>query len=92
MVFDRYLPNSIKGVTRAKRKTGKSKGIRRDVESREQRNSNRDRLNVVDEKKARLAHFLLSEMSQRKGTHPGRELVVIGGFIEILNVWSSDAS
>ena len=31
-------------------------------------------------------------MSQRKGTHPGRELVVCGGFIEILNVWSSDAS
>ena len=35
VVFDRYLPNSIKGVTRAKRKRGKSKGIRRDVESRE---------------------------------------------------------
>ena len=31
VVFDRYLPHSIKGVTRAKRKTGKSKGIRRDV-------------------------------------------------------------
>ena len=92
MVFDRYLPTSIKEVTRAARKTEKSKGIRRDVESREQRNSNRDRLNVVDEKKARLAHFLLTEMSQRKGTHPGRELVVCGGFIEILNVWSSDAS
>ena len=92
MVFDRYLPNSIKGVTRAKRKTGKSKGIRRDVESREQRNGNRDRLIVVDEKKARLAHFLLTEMSQRKGTHPGRELVVSGGFIEILKVWSYDAS
>ena len=40
VVFDRYLPNSIKGVTRAKRKRGKSKGIRRDVESREQRIGN----------------------------------------------------
>ena len=91
----RQIPsNSIKGVTRAKRKTGKNKGIRRDVESRprEQRNGNRDRFIVVEEKKARLAHFLLTEMSQRKGTHPGRELVVSGGFIEILNVWSSDAS
>ena len=63
----------------------KSKGIRRDVESREQRNGNRDRFIVVEEKKARLAHFLLTEMSQRKGTHPGRELVVSGGFI--LNVY-----
>ena len=35
MVFDRYLPTSIKEVTRAERKTGKSKGIRRDVESRD---------------------------------------------------------
>ncbi|XP_044174163.1 uncharacterized protein LOC122957784 [Acropora millepora] len=31
-------------------------------------------------------------MSQRYGTHPGRELVVSGGFREILKVWSSDAS
>ena len=40
VVFDRYLPNSIKGVTRAKRKTGKSKGIRRGVKSKEQRIGN----------------------------------------------------
>ena len=58
MVFDRYLPNSIKGVTRAKRKTGKSKGIRRDVASREQRIGNWDRFIVVKENKASLAHFL----------------------------------
>ena len=92
MVFDRYLPNSIKRVTRTKRKRGKSKGIRRDVESREQRIGNWDRFIVVEENKASLAHFLSTEMSQRYGTHPGRELVVSGGFREILNVWSSDAS
>ena len=92
VVFDRYLTNSIKGVTRAKRKRGKSKGIRRDVESREQRIGNWDRFIVVEENKASLAHFLSTEMSQRYGTHPGRELVVSGGFREILNVWSSDAS
>lgn len=92
MVFDRYLPNSIKGVTRAKRKTGKSKGIRRDVASREQRIGNWDRFIVVEENKANLAHFLSTEKSQRYGTHPGRELVVSGGFREILKVWSSDAS
>ena len=92
MVFDRYLPHSIKGVTRAKRKTGKSKGIRRDVASREQRIGNWDRFIVVEENKASLNHFLSTEMSQRYGTHPGRELVVRGGFREILKVWSSDAS
>ena len=92
MVFDRYLPNSIKGVTRAKRKKGKSKGIRRNVKSREQRIGNWDRFIVVEENKASLAHFLSTEMSQRYRTHPGRELVVSGGFREILNVWSSDAS
>ena len=92
VVFDRYLPNSIKGVTRAKRKTGKSTGIRRDVESREQRIGNWDRFTVVEENKASLAHFLSTEMSQRYGTHPGCELVISGGFREILKVWSSNAS
>ena len=74
MVFDRYLPNSVKGVTRAKQKRGKSKVFRRDVESREQRIGNWDRFTVVEENKASLAHFLSTEMSQRYGTHPGREL------------------
>ena len=40
----------------------------------------------LKENKASLAHFLSTEMSQRYGTHPGRELVVSGGFREILNV------
>lgn len=31
-------------------------------------------------------------MPQLYGTHPGRELVVSGGFREILTGWSSDAS
>ena len=60
--------------------------------SREQRIGNWDRFIVVEENKASLAHFLSTEMSQRYGTHPGRELVVSGGFREILKVWSSDAS
>lgn len=37
VVFDRYLPNSIKAGTRKKRKGGKGEGIRRNVESQEQR-------------------------------------------------------
>lgn len=92
VVFDRYVQNSIKGGTRAKRKGGKSKGIRRDVESREQRIGSWERFIVIEENKASLAHFLSTEMSQRYGTHPRRELVVSGGFKEILKVWSSSAS
>ena len=92
MVFERYLTNSIKRVTRAKRKRGKSKVIRRDAESREQRIGNWDRFIVVQENKASLAHFLSTEMSHRYGTHPGGEWMVSGGFREILNVWSSDES
>ena len=93
VVLDRYLQNSIKGVTRAKRKRGKSKGIRRDVESREPWIGNWDSFIVVEENKAsQIAHFLSAEMSQCWGTHPGRELVASGGFREILNMWSSDVS
>lgn len=92
VVFDRYVQNSIKGGARAKRKGGKSKGIRRDVESREQRIGNWDRFIIIEENKASLADFLSTEMSQRYGTHPRRELVVSGGFKEILKVWSSNAS
>ena len=80
MVFRRYrVPNSSKGVTRAKRKRGKSKVIRRDVES-EQRIGNWDRFIFVEANKATLTHFLSTEMSQHYETHPGRELVVSGGF------------
>ena len=82
----------MKRVTRAKRKTGKSKVIKRDVENREQRIGNRKRFIVVEEHKASLAHFLSTEMSQRYGTPPGRERVVSRGFREILDVWSADAS
>ena len=92
VVFDRYNPNSIKEVTRAKRKKGKNKGIRKDVESREQRIGNWDRFIVVEENKASLVHFLSTDISQHYETHPGRELVVSGGFKDILKVWSSDAS
>ena len=91
MVFERYLTNSIEGVTRAKQKRGKSKVIERDVENRAHRIGNWDRLIVVEENKTRLAHFLSTEIS-RYGTHPGHERVVSGGFREILNVWSSNAS
>ena len=81
LVFDRYLPNSTKGVTREKRKRGMNSGI-----------GNWDRFIVFEESKASLVHFLSTEMPQRYETHPKRELAVSGRFREILNVWSSDES
>ena len=45
------------------------------MESMEQRIGNWDRFLVVEENKARLAHFLSTKMSRGYGTHPGRELV-----------------
>ena len=57
------------GVTRAKSR--KSKGIRRDLESREQRISNWDRFIVVEENMTSPDHFLWTEMSQCYRTHPG---------------------
>ena len=92
VVFDRYLPNSIKGGTRTKRKGSKSKGIRRNVESREQRIGDWGRFIALEDNKASLAHFLSTEMSQSYIPHPRRELVVSGGFNEMLKVWSSDNS
>ena len=94
MVFDRSLPNSIKGGTRTKPKGGKSKGIRRNVESWEQRIGDWGRFIAlaIEDNKASLAHFLSTEMSQSYIPHPRRELVVSGGFNDMLKVWSSDNS
>ena len=91
-VFDRYLPNSIKGGTRSKRKGGKSTGIKRNVESRDHRIGDWDRFIVLEDNKASLAHFLSSEMSQSYNAHSRREIVLSGGFSDILKVWSSDMS
>ena len=92
VVFDRYLPNSIKGGTRRKRKGGKSKGIRRNVESQEQRIGDWGRFIVLEDNKACLAHFWSAKMSESYIAYPRRELVVSGGFSDILKVWSSDKS
>lgn len=89
LVFDQYIPNSIKESARLKRKGGKTKGIRKDVESREQRIGSWDKFIVVEENKGSLAHFLSTEISERYEPHPPRELVVSGGFNAILRVWSS---
>lgn len=90
VVFDRYLPNSIKGGTRAKRKGGESRGIRRNVESRDQRIGNWERFTVKEDNKPSLAHFLSTEISRSYNAHHRRELVLSGGFSDILKVWSSD--
>ena len=106
VVFDRYLDNSIKGGTRAKREGGtrakreggtrakreggKKSGIRRNVEKREQKIGKWERFIVVGENKASLANFLSTEITQSFCLHPTRELVLSGGFSDILQVWSSD--
>ena len=92
VVFDRYLPHSIKGETRAKCKGGESRGIRRNVESRDQRIGYKERFIVVEDNKASLTHFLSTEISRSCNAHPRRELVLIGGFSDILKVWSSDVT
>ena len=89
IVFDRYLDNSIKGETRTKRKGVKGKGIRRKVESRDQKIENWDRFVTLDENKASLAHFLCTKRSENCKLLPGQELVVSGGFNDPKKTWSS---
>jgi hypothetical protein len=76
VAFDRYIPNSIKASTRAKRKGGKRKGIRRDVINADQKIGNWDRFVIIEENKASLAHFLSTSISQSYIPHPRCELVV----------------
>ena len=89
VVFDRYLENSIKGGTRAKRKSGKDKGIKRNVDSRQQKIGNWDRFIILGENKASLVNFLCTEISQMYRGHPRKELVLSGGFNDPMKVWSS---
>ena len=60
------------------------------MESREQRISKWDRFVVVHENKASLTTLLSRQISQNYRAYPRRGLVVIGEFIDILNVSSSD--
>ena len=92
VLFDRYVKNSIKGGTRDKRKEKKSRGIRRNVDNRDQRIGNWERFIILEDNKASLAHFLSTEISESYSAPPGRELVINGGFKDTLKVWSSDTS
>ena len=76
LVFDQYTPNSIKGSTRMKRKGGKKKGIRKEVESRDQRIGNWDKFITTEENKRSLTNFVSTEISESYERHPRRELVV----------------
>ena len=89
IVFDRYFDNSIKGGTRTKRKGVKGKGIRRKVESRDQKIGNWDRFVTLDENKASLAHFLCTKLPENCKLLSGQELVVSGGFNDPKKTWSS---
>ena len=87
--FDWYSDNSIKGGTRTKRKGVKGKGIRRKIESRDQKIGNWDRFVTLDENKASLAHFLCTKLSENCKLLPGQGLVVSGGFNDPKKTWSS---
>ena len=89
VVFDRYPEKSIKGGTRAKRKKGRGKGIKRKVESREQKIRSWERFISLDENKASLTHFLCIQLSERCQLTSGQELVLSGGFNDAKKVWSS---
>ena len=69
VLFDRYVKNSIKGGTRDKRKEKKSRGIRRNVDNRDQRIGNWERFIILEDNKASLAHFLSTE-SRRVTARP----------------------
>ena len=82
VVFDRYLPNSIKAGTRRKRKGGKSKFIRSNVESQEQRIGDWGRFIVLEDNKASLAHFFVCENGKKGTLH----IVVVSWFLVVDSV------
>ena len=62
------------------------------MDSRDQRIGNWERCIIIEDKKASLAHFLSTEISENYSVPPGRELVIRGCFKDTLKVWSSDTS
>ena len=62
------------------------------MERQEQRIGDWGRFIVLEDSKASLAHFLCTKMSESYIAYPRRELIVSGGFSDILKVWSSDKS
>lgn len=92
VLFDRYVKNSIKGGTRDKRKVKKSKGIRRNVDNRDQGIGNWENFISLEDKEASLAHFHSTEILESYSAPPGRDLVINGAFKDTVKVWSSDTS
>ncbi|KAG1661763.1 hypothetical protein GQR58_021271 [Nymphon striatum] len=93
LLFDRYQDLSIKSGTRSKRsEAGKVKPIRRVISSKDVKlPSNFKSFLSLSENKADLAAFLseaMVEMAEEK-LNPTHELVVAGGFEDLLKVWIS---
>ena len=90
VIFDRYQDMSIKSGTREKR-VGKARAIRRVISSRDvQLPSNFRSFLSLSANKADLASFLseaLVEMAPE--LQPSQELVVAGGFGDVMKVWTS---
>ncbi|KAG1649565.1 Mpv17-like protein 2 [Nymphon striatum] len=93
LLFDRYQDLSIKSGTRSKRsEAGKVKPIRRVISSKDVKlPSNFKSFLSLSENKADLTAFLseaMVEMAEEK-LNPTHELVVAGGFEDLLKVWIS---
>lgn len=90
VLFDRYVKNAIKGGIRDKRKEKKSIGIRRNVDNRDQGIGNWERVIILEDNKVSLVYFFSIEISESYSAFFGRELVINGGFKDILKVWLFD--
>jgi hypothetical protein len=89
IVFDRYQEMSVKEGTRAKRSRDKGKGIKRMVESKDQKIANWERFIALGENNASLANFLHTELKTTHQTDLNRELILSGGFTDPKEAWSS---
>lgn len=89
--FETHLLVYIFSGTREKRKNDKVRGVKRNVEDREQKIGNWEKFIILDSDKASLVNFLCSEVSQQYCSAPRKELILGGGFSDVHEVWSSCA-
>lgn len=90
VIFDRYQDMSIKSDTREKR-VGKTRPIRRVISSRDVKlPSNFQSFLSLSANKADLASFLSEALvKMAPELQPSQELVISGGFVDVMKVWTS---
>ena len=80
---------SVREGTRAKRSRDRGKGIKRMVESKDQKIANWERFIALGENKASLANFLCTQLKTTHLADSSRELILSGGFVDAKEAWSS---